>query len=522
MIEKKDKLLNKLVKKDYNNLLEELLATKEFDEAVKSLILSMSYKIETAYKDYEKVKNNALSKDDYMKNIFLAIQKECENIVIVKQDAKDAVKNKCFVDRERKIIECYPIERKLLYCLSDIGKKDNILKLDNSIIKEALTKLLNDGNCINTCEPLRDFNGFSWNVLVRDIENLIYNLIYQDLIILCGNDFLEEWINKNKFVINYIEILENKLDDKYGETLRKGIESNIIKIAVLQEALIDDEFKEKAEDEKILIEAEYSKFKNSSKYLVELGDEKKNLNKKIKKLDQIINDKDLLYMEYEERNEQLPLEKKIFSMRVLKKILQEEREQMLKKTEELSYLMNPQVFLKKYEIIKQDMEYFKVLESKNLKKELLDYVMKLQKNMLEVFKVKIENAEEKQEIIDLIYELRYFIHIPITEEKGIYQAESLNEKLEEIENLLITKAINKKVIVEIFDIESINLNIIKNIFISRIISLEATAIKISKEKELWKVQFLDEDILENEIEIEEFIDKKDLKIKLKKNTKIFI
>ena len=56
MVEKKDKLLSKFVRKDYNNELEEVLSKKNYKEDVKSLILSMCYKIESAYKDYETVK----------------------------------------------------------------------------------------------------------------------------------------------------------------------------------------------------------------------------------------------------------------------------------------------------------------------------------------------------------------------------------------------------------------------------------------------------------------------------------
>ena len=40
---KSDNLLDKIVKKDYNNKLEEILEKKYFDESVKSLLLSMLY-----------------------------------------------------------------------------------------------------------------------------------------------------------------------------------------------------------------------------------------------------------------------------------------------------------------------------------------------------------------------------------------------------------------------------------------------------------------------------------------------
>lgn len=520
MIEK-DKLLKKLVKRDYNNLLEELLETKEYDENVKSLILSMCYKIETAYKDYKKVKINTLSIEEFMQNLFSSIKNNCENIKFIKGEEKDNSKVTCAVNGEEKSIECYPIERNLLYCLSKIGKKEDILKTNNYIVKQAFTKMLNEGNNINVCEPLRDFNGFSWNVLVRDIENLNYNLIYQDLIIICGNELLEEWINKNKFVIDYLESFKNHILENYGEGLSEEIVLNLIKIAILQEALLNEEFKENAENEKLKIESEALNFQDSSKYIIELGEEKKSLNKKIRKIDQTINDKDLLYLEYERRNEQLPLEKKIFSLKVLKKMLQEERNKILRRVDECNHLMNPQVFLEKSDSVKKDMELFKVFDCKDLRKEESNLIIKLQKNLLDIFKIKIKNANEKQQIIDLIYEFRYFVQIPITDNKRIYQVEDLKTNIEEIESLLIQKSIDKKVITEISCDKEVNIEIIKNMFNSKIISLDAIQVMIYKDKENWQVQIFDEDILESKIQIDS-INKDDLKIKTRKKIKLFI
>ena len=43
--------------------------------------------------------------------------------------------------------------------------------LDESIEK-SLSYILNTGNNINIVEPLRDFNGFSWNIIAKDIEDV--------------------------------------------------------------------------------------------------------------------------------------------------------------------------------------------------------------------------------------------------------------------------------------------------------------------------------------------------------------
>ena len=58
MLQKKKNLLEKLVKKDYNNELEAILEKKQFSIEVKNILLSMLYKINISYNDYATVKRN--------------------------------------------------------------------------------------------------------------------------------------------------------------------------------------------------------------------------------------------------------------------------------------------------------------------------------------------------------------------------------------------------------------------------------------------------------------------------------
>ena len=67
----KNRILSKLNIdiRDYNNELEKILENKLFSYDVKNLLLSMLYKIENAYADYETVKRNVEKKKEYVKNI---------------------------------------------------------------------------------------------------------------------------------------------------------------------------------------------------------------------------------------------------------------------------------------------------------------------------------------------------------------------------------------------------------------------------------------------------------------------
>ena len=83
---KKKNLLEKIVKKDYNNELEKVLETKQFDEHVKSTLLSILYKVEASYKDLETVKKDVQTKEEYVANIIEIIENNCDSIEIIRMN----------------------------------------------------------------------------------------------------------------------------------------------------------------------------------------------------------------------------------------------------------------------------------------------------------------------------------------------------------------------------------------------------------------------------------------------------
>ena len=110
----KSKILSKLNIdiKDYNNELEKILENKLFSYDVKNLLLSMLYKIENAYKDYETVNVEVPSKREYIENLFNIIKEKCLKILLVKAgtpEAEDLEKNNLLfkVDRKNGEIVCF-------------------------------------------------------------------------------------------------------------------------------------------------------------------------------------------------------------------------------------------------------------------------------------------------------------------------------------------------------------------------------------------------------------------------------
>ena len=90
MKKKTDIFLDKIVKKDYNNELEKVLEKKYFDENVKNLLLSILYKIETAYKDYELVKQDVEKKEEFIKKFINNKKDNCNDIKLVKLNSQES------------------------------------------------------------------------------------------------------------------------------------------------------------------------------------------------------------------------------------------------------------------------------------------------------------------------------------------------------------------------------------------------------------------------------------------------
>ena len=240
---KKENLIKKIVKKDFNNELEAILEEKDYEENVKSLLLNLLYKIETGYKDVETVKIDIDTKEEYIKRLISIIHSQCKSIKIIKMNdntSKIPQNGTYFIDKAKKEIECYPIERKLLYAIWKIGKKDNIVTNRYFFISEALSDLLNIGNTIDLVEPLRDFNGYSWTTVSSEIESIEHNLIYQNLRILVGNKLLNKWIYNKEIIIDYYEEFTENLKKLYGKEAKKEIIDLLIKISILLEIKFQD------------------------------------------------------------------------------------------------------------------------------------------------------------------------------------------------------------------------------------------------------------------------------------------
>lgn len=526
MLQKKKNLLEKLVKKDYNNELEKILEEKQFGENVKSTLLSILYKVEASYKDYQTVKKDVENKEEYISNILEIIKNNCNSIKIIKMSDKEnqIPNNKTYIiNKEKNEIIAYPIERKILYAISKIGKRDKIIKDEYFLINQTLSDLINVGNNINTVEVIRDFNGYSWTTIPREIESIKHNLVYQNLRMILGTEFINNWLNNREFIIDYIELLNENLNKTYGKKITEEFLDVVYKLSILLDFRYDKKAKEEINKLKKEIDNEYEEVIDSESFVEKITQEKINLTKEIKYIDETINNENMLQQEYIRRNEVLPLKNKIFSVRILSKKMEDERKEYIDQLEKLNELLNPRNFVKYKKQLQEKEKYLQVLNCFNIDEEIKRYIIELQNIFYKCFVIKVQKAQTKQEITKIIYEFRYYCMLPYDQDIYIYEVKELKRQIEYMQREIIKKACEFKVINTFAKDDELNYKIIENIFYNRNINLEELYIKIVKEKDKKYVQLFDENAFEqkNEILYGQEFDKKDLEVKFNKKIRIF-
>lgn len=512
---KKEKIFSLLNIKDYNNELEKILAKKNFSMDTKNLLLSMSYKIENAYNDYEKAKQEVLSKKKYMEKLITIINSKCYefNTIMPSMPEFEDLKDKKFViDVEKGAITVIDNEYYALKAITRLPKiKWGILD-EYGLLKEPFCEVLTTGNIMHEMEVLRDFNGWSWSTNIKEMENIQCNLIYQCLVYLFENQFLTEWIENKQEMVDYIALALNKLEKLYGKEFSRDVLTLICK--VVMEYGMNDEIIEK----RACLKEELELLNDRKKYLENATLQKKRYRADIDKIDKMINNRDLLKEEYIKRNSVLENKEKIFSIKRLKVILEEEREELLQKIKESNDLIDPKKYVVRKTKVENDYNFFKDLKIDGVDGAKL---INLCKYVLKSFKIRVEEAQTREELLKLVYEVRYFRFIHWDGDKTLKEINNLSISFYKVMIKLIKKLINFKWADTICTIPKANLKAIIKLFDSKIIDLDNLIVETEYINNEIKVKYYDTNVLENEfmIELKENIDIK--KLKLKKKIKVF-
>ena len=492
----KNKFLTKLNIdiKDYNNELEKILENKLFSFDVKNLLLSMLYKIENAYKDYETVKVETLSKKEYMENLLRIIDEKVLKIFLVKPRTNEAkeleAKNITYkVDKNNGEIVCFQNEMAMLAALLELDESDTEFNIAYEYVKEPVNKMINQGKLDSELEVIRDFNGWSWNIETREIKDIEYNFLYQNLILSDGINFKD----KDK---QFFEVIMNNAIRKYI-----SFESN-------------KEYKEQLEKTRNIKQERLQLIEDKKEFLNTITEEKKNYTKQIERIDKIINDNELLKKEYYARNEKLPNKEKIFSVSYLVGILDKERVELLEKINEANKMILPKEFIEQKQKIKNETEFLNTILEKIKKEDIIEICEKfLAKAKLKIEKI---NEENKNELTKLIYKIRYYRYIPINGNECIKDIKELDEIFEK----LIKQIIKKAQKIKLWDIFSedfdLTYKILEEIFDIKIINLKTINLGFKYENKVLYIEYYDDTVIESTKKID--IDN----VRIKKKVKLFI
>ena len=508
-------MLEKLIKNDRNEKLETVLEQKHIEEQVKNLLQGILYKIEVSYKDYQKAKVTSRTEKQYVNEIISDIQKKCQEIKTVKfqNDIVDPEikhkleKNKYYIDD--KLVLAYPIEEKLLYAVEKKSNSDKIVNDKYEMLTMPLSNIINTGKSLDRVEVLRDFNGWSWTTIKKEIENIKANLVYQTLRILEGEDFVESWTKDKDGIIDYVQMLKENIKNEYGEEISNSIEECLTKISIMNGIEISAEYRKDIENKLKESEEKLQKFKDTNKFINEITQNKKVATDEIAKIEKILSQEKRIKEEYEKRNSTASLDKKIFSIRVLKQQLKEQKMQYLNEIEESNYLLIPENFLKEKNKAQKQKELFEILNYTEEEKEKV--LIEFEKIFLECFKKKIDKVKT-EELDKIIYIYRYYLLLPFNIQENIKDVNELQDNIIEVEKKIVKLAKEKKVISN-----EVPFEVMTHVFQTRIIKLEELYYKIITENDKNYVQIFDENITEDKFEISN-IEKK----KINKKIRIFI
>lgn len=502
----KEKIIQKLKIKDYNQELEEILANKTFSKDTKNLLSSMLYKVENSYEDYKKTKVDVATKKELLEELIEIIKRDCKEIEIIKPKIEEDKilkgKKSVAIKEEQKIIT-YQNELSLLEAIYELNT--NKFNEENEDLNEkAIFTVLNKGEETSKSEIIRDFDGWSWNIMASEIDNYIPNLIYQSLVILIGYNKL----NQNRNITT--KDLEIMLKEKYKPLLAEKILKIITQVSILDYLSQNpDEYKTLKEIEKQM-QITYSLMEDKKTYIEEITNQKKKYVKEIEKIDKYINDDLSLKREYIKQNEKVPQSKRVFSLSDFSEKVQERRDFLESEIRTLTEKLKPRNYVKEKAKIEKNLNFIKELtieEPSLLMNEFMNLILK-------AINTQVEKIETKKEVIEKIYILRYLKFMSV--DNGKIEGELCKKQFEKVEKNLITTGCNLKAL-NIFskDVEE-NYKIYKNIFNTKIIDLESAYIEISKEN---KILIYDENSLEKE---EQFDDFKELAVRYNKKMKIFL
>lgn len=507
--------------KDYNYILDKILEEKNFSEDATNLLLNMIYKIEVSYKDYAQIKGVFEKQNDFIDGVIKIISDNCNQLLLVdpKQEEIQMMKKQnvlALTDEKNKKMYVYPTELAVLYGLIDIKPKYFYVPKKYYFMKNELQNVLVQGTVLNYTEVIRNFNGWSWNIDEDANIDHVSNMVYQAIRMLIDEDFLKMWEQDTSPRKDYIQELRNELTEYYGNENSTNFYIAMARL-VLAKNLSKNADNLKADLARSM--SAYENMKDKTEYIYRVSEERKRLLAEIERKDFLLNDDKALIAEFNKRNSELPDEKKILNVSVFAEIVQTERKECVKRMNGLNDLVKPTNYTK----MKNELyEKIQIMSIVNDKKSLRDYAILFVREVIKCFAENIEKINSKEEIIDIIYQMRYFKKIRVTKDEKVEDIDVLHDEVSSILKYVITKGCKERVF-NIFckDIEY-NFRIIETALNTAIANYEYADISVEVKDGKLEIVVYDNEVVDKKDEIDFPLTKKDLDVKQKKRIPMYV
>lgn len=515
----KKKLFSKF--KDYNYILDKILEEKNFSEDSTNLLLNMIYKIEVSYKDYAQIKGIFQKQNEFIDEIIDIISKNCNQLFLIdpKKEEVRMLKEKnvlALTDEREKRIYAYPTEQAILYGLIDIRPKYFYIPRKYYFFKQEFQNILVQGTILNKTEVIRNFNGWSWNFAEDANIDHTSNMIYQMIRILIDEDFLNDWENDTSPKIDYINEMKKELVEYYGEENSKRFYLSLARLIVAKSVTKN---RSKVRDEFVRIVNAYENMKNKNEYIYKISSERKKIIAEIEKKDMILNNKELMMAEFEKRNSKLSDDRKILNISVLVDILQKEKNDCFRRMEQLNELVRPL----NYANLKSELsEKIRIMSVVDENKNIRDYKIAFLKEAIKCLSYNIEKMSSKEEIIDIIYKIRYFRKIRVTEEEKVEDIPQLFNDISQILKYTITKGCKEKVFNIFCKNIEYNYQIIDVALNTAISNYEDIDIALKIEDGFLRVTVYDNEVIDKQEELRFTLTSKDLSIRQNKLVPMYV
>lgn len=494
--------------KDYNAELDDILDNKYFSSNVKNLLLNLVYKLDISYRDFEIVKKCVRSKEDFLNEIIEIIRLYCDNVKTVEPDSEQAKmlskhKVRALTNEKERSILTYPTELALLYAISDISPKYFYIDED-FLIKNRFQLALVNGYNYNNMEILKDFSGWSWDRTYDEYFEYTDNLIYYNLLVMLGEKFLYEWRTYGSTRRNFLEEAEEYIklftnDNEYLKSLYKLL---YVSTSGKEKEKIDEKLKEKAK--------ELKKMENRTKYIESSKIQKEKLTNKLKKINLALSDDKILKKQIEKLNAKN--EKKIKSIKTYKKFLIAEKEKITSEIEKINFVLKPINFISYKQELKDVTELYSDV------KDVENTIIESQKNFLNFLYKRLSKMKDTEDIIGIVYQLRYYRKLKISKDTVIDDYEELEIMFDKVLKKAIT-SLCKSGAMKILSMDiNLNFEIIKYILDTKIIKLEQIKVAFSQDLEGLIIKVYDKDIFEKQGR--KRIDAKKSSLEVKKGHKI--